>query len=202
MKKIFIFVIISILGIGTSFAQKTFGELVLGMNLSDMTYFKKNTGFHAGFRGTYSFTKEYNGVYVNTGLILSLKGANIGGGPYINNYNKADFKSYYLDIPIHIGYKYGFNDETAIFCEFGPYFGMGLFGDCDVNFDGVKISGGTFDEGGVKRFDVGFGCRAGIEIIKRIPISIGYDIGIINIAEDSETSIKNSNITISTGYKF
>ena len=70
--------------------------------------------------------------------------------------------AYYLEVPVHFGYKHTVSDKFALFGEFGPYFACGLFGktssnalDYDDNFDFVSESEkpDTFDE--FKRFDFG-----------------------------------------------
>lgn len=72
--------------------------------------------------------------------------------------------AYYLEVPVHFGYKHTVSDKFALFGEFGPYFACGLFGktssnalDYDDNFDFVSESEkhDTFDE--FKRFDFGLG---------------------------------------------
>ena len=56
------------------------------------------------------------------------------------------------------------------------------------------------DEVGYKRFDFGLGLRAGLEFNQKVPVSIGYDFGVLDVADDA--SAKTRNLTISVGYKF
>ena len=57
-----------------------------------------------------------------------------------------------------------------------------------------------FGDGGFKRFDFGLGLRAGLEFNQKVPVSIGYDFGVLDVADD--VSAKTRNLTISVGYKF
>ena len=54
------------------------------------------------------------GVYLDMAALLSLKGTQING-----NDASLKFNPYYLEIPIHMGYKYAINDNFAIFGNFG-----------------------------------------------------------------------------------
>ena len=68
----------------------------------------------------------------------------------------------------------------------------------------------------LNRIDVGVGLRAGVEIMKKYTVSIGYDWGLLDSYkhsdedysdyDDSEIDItpgmKHTNLTISLGYKF
>lgn len=85
--------------------------------------------------------------------------------------------AYYLEVPVHFGYKHTVSDKFALFGEFGPYFACGLFGktssnalDYDDNFDFVSESEkpDTFDE--FKRFDFGLGFSGlGLSSVRNSP---------------------------------
>ena len=202
MKKFLLMSIVVILGIGTSFAQTT-GEIVAGINLSDMSKYDSKIGFHVGARAEIMLPSVCNGFYVNGAALISLKGAEKDYGNILD----ANIDSYYLDLPIHAGYKYIVGDDLAFFGEFGPYFGFGLFGKSKVTSGNESVKVDTFsDEGGAKRFDFGLGFRLGTEINKHFTASIGYDFGLVDVVADDEyndvPSVKNSNLYVSFGYKF
>lgn len=200
MKKLLSFLVIAIIGINSVKAQTLSGEVVAGLNIADVSELDSRIGFHVGVVGSYGFSNEFNGAYANAGALISLKGGQLDYGSIL----KANLDAYYLEIPIHIGYKHSLSENFAIFGEFGPYIGIGLFGKSKIESKGESISVDTFSEdGGVKRFDMGLGFKLGVEINKLIPISVGYDFGLANINNDNDGgSIKNSNLTISIGYKF
>lgn len=200
MKKLLSFLVIAIIGINSVKAQTLSGEVVAGLNIADVSKLDSRIGFHVGVVGSYGFSNEFNGAYANAGALISLKGGQLDYGSIL----KANLDAYYLEIPIHIGYKHSLSENFAIFGEFGPYIGIGLFGKSKIESEGESISVDTFSEdGGVKRFDMGLGFKLGVEINKLIPISVGYDFGLANINNDNDGgSIKNSNLTISIGYKF
>ena len=188
MKNFYSILIVAVAALSMSFSTQAASpkwELVAGMNVAnlDASGASSRIGFHAGIRTTLGIPNADNGFYVNASALLSLKGCKAGG--YTLN-------PYYLDIPVHAGYKYAINESVAIFGEFGPYFGVGLFGKTDGE--------DMFDDDGFKRFDFGLGLRAGLEFNNKIPVSIGYDFGVLDVFD--EVSAKTRNLTISLGYKF
>lgn len=189
MKKIYSILMVAVAALSMSFtanAEAPKWEVVAGMNVAnvDASGCSSRIGFHAGIRTTIGIPSVSNGFYGNAGALLSLKGTKAAG---------ITFNPYYLDIPVHFGYKYAINETLALFGEFGPFFGIGLFGKTD----GLDVFS---DEVGYKRFDFGLGLRAGLEFNQKVPVSIGYDFGVLDVAD--EVSAKTRNLTISIGYKF
>ena len=171
---------------------------------------------------------DANGVYANAGAIITLKGSKQDYG----DLGKSTTNAYYLEIPIHIGYKHYVNENLSIYGEVGPYIAFGIGGkleeteteiDGDYDYDsGYTLTNSqskskldTFGDGGLKRFDIGAGLRVGVELKNKYTFSLGYDWGFVDIYKDSglesgieedvidlTPSAKNSNLTISLGYKF
>lgn len=196
-------------------AQTQNVEIEAGANFSDYSRMDTRLGFHVGVRFIKDLSSLVDGVYINVGSIFSMKGAEESG--YIGDetdplayYAIVEADSYCLDIPIHLGYKFAFNQKAALFLEFGPYFSYGLFGKFradlkDMHSGEIAIfKEDTFSkEGGVKRFDFGLGFRCGIEICNRVPISIAHDFGLVDVSrEDLGYSVKTSNLMLSIGCKF
>lgn len=199
MKKVLLTICCFLAGLGAMQAQNIQFEAVAGINISDMTHLDSKTGIHLGVRATEMLTTESNSAYVNAALLLSLKGSQLDYGNLI----EVEFNAYYFEVPIHVGYKYTINDKVALFGEFGPYVAIGAFGRSKVADSSTSIKCDTFGEvGGVKRLDAGMGFRVGVEIEKRVPISIGYDFGLLDISDGDGETIKNTNFCISVGYKF
>lgn len=200
MKKLLTFVIATIIGASTIFAQGFEGEIQAGMNVSNITKYDSKIGFHIGLRGILPI-QSLNGTYINGGILLTLKGAQLDYGYELD----ANCDAYYIEVPIHFGYKHVISENIAIFGEFGPYFAYGIFGKFKVSSEGESLKVNTFSNvGGVKHFDWGLGFRAGIEINQKVPISFGYDFGLIDINkyDDVAPNLKNSNFTVAIGYKF
>ena len=167
-------------------SEKSDAEVVVGMNVAsyDVSTTSSRIGFHAGVRVNFGLPNVTQGFYANGAVLLSLRGGKVGD---------CTFNPYYLDIPIHLGYRYHVTNEVALLGEFGPYFGIGLFGSTE----GVDVFSA---EGGIKRFDVGLGLRVGAEFNNKISTSLGYDFGLNEVSDHAK--INNRNFYISLGYKF
>lgn len=191
MKKIFV-VIISLMCITVAKAQTTNTKTVLevGMNSSGLssTVLDSRIGFHIGPKFEFGLPHFVNGSYLSVGAFLSLKGA-----------EKESFKlnPYYLEVPVHLGYKFTVNQNTKIFCSAGPYLAYGLFGKAKDDSDETDI----FGDDKMKRFDFGLGFRVGAEFSDKIQLSVGYDAGLVQ-AFENDSDIKNRNFSLSLGYMF
>lgn len=196
--------------------------VVAGMNVSKMsaTGLDSKIGYHVGVRAELGLPQVANGLYLDAAALLSSKGAKTDMGDLGNQKISAN----YLEIPIHIGYKYAVNDNFSVFGSFGPYFGYGLFGktkveelDYDDDYELIKTSSkyDTFGNDGLKRFDCGLGFNIGVELKKTYRVSLGYDFGLTetykskfdagdeNYEElDLGSGAKNRNLTISVAYMF
>ena len=138
--------------------------------------------------------------------LLTLKGAKIDGGSIAS----IKFNPYYLEVPVHVGYKYAVNDDFALFGNVGPYIAVGLFGKAKAKVDGNiadlgelgtnSASEDIFGDDGLKRFDFGLGLKAGVEFSKKYQFAISYDFGLVEVAKD--LGMKNRNLMISLGYMF
>ena len=199
MKKITLFIFVAILCTGVMNAGNFGGEIELGMNVSTMSKFDSKVGFRMGFRGILNLPELTDGVYVNGGLFLSKK-----GGEVEQDKVTVSSSAYYLEVPVHIGFRCDLLESVAIFSEIGPYIGAGIFGDTKVKTSDIgdeKFS--TFgDEHLLKRFDFGLGIRAGVIIFSQMPVSIGYDFGLIDNSSVKDMSIKHGNFTASVGWIF
>ena len=190
-------------------------EGVAGLNLSDMGGLGSKVGFHFGVKAETALSSLAEGVYANAGALISFKG---------NEFFGLTTAANYLEIPVHMGYKHAINDKFAVYGEAGPYLAFGLFGksdfDLEIEYGDINSSSiikvSTFGNDGfkLKRFDIGFGFRAGVEIQKKYTVSIGYDLGFIDTYKGSNLSMmddgyidltpkmNNTNFSISAGYKF
>jgi hypothetical protein len=116
---------------------------------------------------------------------------------------KSTVRPYYLELPIHIGYRYDLGGgNVGIFGSFGPYVAMGLFGTDKVTVGSTSTKPDTFSDERLKRFDFGVGLRAGVAMFDHYRIYVGYDWGLINIAQDSDNKINNRNFYVGASYMF
>jgi len=195
-------------------AQEIKYGVTAGVNINTLTTNanKERTGFHVGFKTEIDFNKK---LYVNAGLMLTSKPWG-DLGITTPAWNKTDFWNatpYYLEIPVHVGYKLPVAKNVKIFAEAGPYMAIGLFGSgkyTEKQYDeGFKnlIESKTHDledpfkHNYQKRFDWGLGGNIGVELFNHYQLSVGYDWGLKEIL-GKNTSMKNKTFMISASYLF
>lgn len=149
---------------------------------------------------------ENPGYYYNANYNPS---AGNGSGNSSPNYSSNSKSTpYYLNIPVHIGYKFSAGRNVSLFVNAGPYFNIGLFGKAKETITPDKgtattkeTAGNVFSDKMLNRFDWGLGFRAGTEIARRVQLSIGYDWGMKNV---NKTGVDNKNRTFvaSCAYMF
>lgn len=126
---------------------------------------------------------------------------------------KSDMTPYYLNIPIHAGYKMALSDNMDISLSAGPYFGIGLWGkgttDIAIKGDvpaGVDVKPGkynvdnAFKNGDMRRFEIGVGVKAGLEFMEHYRLSVGYDIQLNSMMKND--GYYNQVVSVSVGYTF
>lgn len=217
MKKILLFFALVAVGVVSINAQDNLRWGVMaGMNVSKYTFtgFDNRIGFHAGVKAELGLSQEESGAYMDFAALLTLKGAKIDGGAIAS----FKFNPYYLEVPVHIGYKYAVNDDFALFGSVGPYIAVGLFGKAKFNMgsaigdlsgmEGIEVEGmegkslseDIFGDDGFKRFDLGLGLKAGVEFSRKYQVAISYDFGLVDVQKD--LGMKNRNLMLSLGYMF
>ncbi|MEF8804945.1 MULTISPECIES: porin family protein [Bacteroides] len=209
MKKVLLFFVLVAMSVVSVNAQDNLKWGVMaGMNVSKYTItgFDSRIGFHAGVKAELGLSQEASGAYMDFAALLTLKGAKIDGGSIAS----IKFNPYYLEVPVHVGYKYAVNDDFALFGNVGPYIAVGLFGKVKAKVDGNiadlgelgtnSASEDIFGDDGLKRFDFGLGLKAGVEFSKKYQLAISYDFGLVEVAKD--LGMKNRNLMISLGYMF
>ncbi len=158
-------------------------------------------GFHVGLAADYEFA--YNSA-IQTGLFFTTKGAkyseSVGDA-------SADFtvNPMYLQLPVHYAYKLDVTPGTRIVFHAGPYVAYGIGGKSKLSgslgdWDG-ETEWDVFGDDGFKRFDAGLGLGVGAEF-GPILLDLGWDMGLVNIADSNSGDIKNQNAYLSVGYKF
>ncbi|RLT78581.1 porin family protein [Bacteroides acidifaciens] len=209
MKKVLLFFVLVAMSVVSVNAQDNLKWGVMaGMNVSKYTItgFDSRIGFHAGVKAELGLSQEASGAYMDFAALLTLKGAKIDGGSIAS----IKFNPYYLEVPVHVGYKYAVNDDFVLFGNVGPYIAVGLFGKAKAKVDGNiadlgelgtnSASEDIFGDDGLKRFDFGLGLKAGVEFSKKYQLAISYDFGLVEVAKD--LGMKNRNLMISLGYMF
>ena len=193
---------------------------LFGLNLSNFRGGALDTdlkpGFNLGVRGEYMLP-GCHGVFVNAGVNYTMKGAKVDA---LGATCKA--RACYVEIPVHVGYRYNFSNDFGVYTDFGPYFAIGINGKSIVDYDDdllddVKTRFFRKDDGDfgdIQRFDFGLGFRVGAEYINHHSLTLGCDWGITDMftkdyrkAWKEQTGhavdpLKNFNLSITYGYRF
>jgi hypothetical protein len=222
MKKIsFIASLVFLLSAGVCIpasAQKLSGGIEAGFNVSRPTGTDKNkAGFNVGVFGELGLSR---GWYLNAALKLTLN-------PWENNYTYSTSwdgtqsgrdifvvekaNPYSLVLPIHAGYKFNVANNIQLFAAVGPYVGVGLGGNGKVKafsgsnantFESESISNVFGDDGPMRRFQVGFDARIGVEFLKHYIVSVGYDFQFNNMSSISGVKYHGQSFSVNLGYRF
>jgi hypothetical protein len=143
-------------------------------------------GIQAGLIGEVPISNE---IFFNSGMLFSQKGTKLSLLGV-----EVDFPINYLEIPINLAYKYDMG-SAKLFAQAGPYLGVGL---------SAKMKGAgqeeTIDFGSetdqMNRLDFGLNFAAGLEI-KSVQIGINYGLGLTNLSNDPDESMKNGVLSFS-----
>ncbi len=201
-----------------------------GMNISTIRGFeatdadaKAKAGFNLGVIGEYMFPSCY-GVFVNFGVGYTMKGAKqdaaIGMLDGTIQTVTVKHRPCYVEIPIHIGYRYNLSHNLGVYADFGPYIAIGTNGKSVYDFesdlfDTEKERFFRNDENGdLQRFDFGLGFRLGAEYANHHSLTLGMDWGMLDMYRHDYrkafvtaygyelNELKTFNCSISYGYRF
>lgn len=167
----------------------------------------KNGGMNAKVGVTFGVKAEFMlpnayGTYINAGLDWVQKGARLTENvPTIGDVT-VKWQSHYLELPIHVGYRYNISESWGVYADLGPYFAFGVTGkykwkpEDDLIPDQSEMLFGKHSGqlyGGnaaldniraVQRFDCGFGFRIGGEYNNQYSLNFSYDWGFTDMYTD------------------
>lgn len=204
MKQFVLIIAFSLFSIVSIEAQEFRWGVIGGINVSSPTDCDSQVGYSVGLKGEYLF-KEDKGFYLDFGMSLSKKGWKSKLYYDMESTNSMRWKadSHYLNIPIQLCYKTPMGNKFSFFAGVGPYFGVGLFGKYKLVSDGKEniLAKNVYDDY-INRFDWGIGTRVGVECMRHLQISIGYDWGMKKIRQDKLNDNKNRNFNVSMAFLF
>jgi hypothetical protein len=150
------------------------------------------TGFHFGPVADF---KIRGNLHINTGLIYSLKGYKIG-----LEAESTTYKINCLDIPLNLAFRFPLGRKSSVFIQTGPYLGYTINGKSKF---GGEIEAITIGEGGMKRYDFGFGTGAGLNF-GSLTTSLNYQRGLANMNADpaDDAKLQHKVFQVSVAYMF
>lgn len=237
MKKIFALALAAIMCASSAKALEYIPESgftvqgLFGMNISNFRHpdaafdglTDPKAGFNLGVRGEYMLPSCY-GVFVNLGVNYTMKGAKMDVAASLpDDYScTVKFRPCYIEIPLHVGYRFNVLDNLGVFADFGPYFAIGVNGKEKTEFDvdAVEDYSKKFFRnskmilGEIQRYDFGLGFRVGAEYANHHSLNFSFDWGLTDMYRDSYRreffkqngfelgKLKNFNAGITYGYRF
>ena len=237
MKKIFALALAAIMCASSAKALEYIPESgftvqgLFGMNISNFrqpnslvdALTDPKAGFNLGVRGEYMLPSCY-GVFVNLGVNYTMKGAKMDVAASLpDDYScTVKFRPCYIEIPLHVGYRFNVLDNLGVFADFGPYFAIGVNGKEKFEFDGDAVEdyskkffrNSKMILGEIQRYDFGLGFRVGAEYANHHSLNFSFDWGLTDMYRDSYRreffekngfelgKLKNFNAGITYGYRF
>ena len=237
MKKIFALALAAIMCASSAKALEYIPESgftvqgLFGMNISNFrqpnslvdALTDPKAGFNLGVRGEYMLPSCY-GVFVNLGVNYTMKGAKMDVAASLpDDYScTVKYRPCYIEIPLHVGYRFNVLDNLGVFADFGPYFAIGVNGKEKTEFEGDAVEdyskkffrNSKMILGEIQRYDFGLGFRVGAEYANHHSLNFSFDWGLTDMYRDSYRreffkengfelgKLKNFNAGITYGYRF
>lgn len=170
-----------------------------------------------------------HGTYLSAGLDWAMRGSKttiVALGVSSNAEATAKLNLHYLEIPVHVGYRYNLNENVGFYGEVGPYFAVGVGGKYKISVDADGSEWNQIEENAsypifkknkekdsFQRWDAGLGFRLGAEFNQRYNVILGCDWGLTDMWRDDYRDFisdaggkldkcKNFNFTIAVGCRF
>lgn len=173
-----------------------------GLNLSTISLSEDNVSVSTDSRAAWHVGAIVDiplmqSLYIQSGLYFMDKGGKETDGDY-----KETYSPMYLEIPVLASYRYDFGSAAQLQINVGPYFAYGVGGKIKEKdeYEDEEEEYEIFDH--AKRFDCGLQFGAGVTFASHYYIGFAYDLGLTNIAKDSDYKIKNRSWMFSVGYTF
>jgi len=214
-KKVFLFLLAVVFTASYTQAQFTFGVRA-GFNLTNMTAeidTKMKPGFQIGVVGDYAISDNFS---IQPGVLFATQGCRfsftedifyrfspMGGKSPMETETSVSVNVNYLQIPVNAQYKIALGGMKLLL-QAGPYLGYAL------NAKGIAESEGSKEEEKMKfgskddemrAFDFGLGFGAGLQF-GNIQTGLGYNVGLANLINIDNTSMKNSGLAFTITYLF
>lgn len=198
MKRIYLFIVMVILGLNVHAQDNGFGVRA-GVNIASMTNYNSKVGFHVGGMYRLQLLSD-TPLFFEPGLELQFKGGKLSQAGVSSTLNMT-----YVEVPAMIAYRFRINDSWAIQPALGPFFSFGVTGTVKQSSMGQTQSADLFgSNGALKRGDVGFKIAVGA-LINRVYFGIGYDLSFVNLPKnytEGNPKLRNGSFYFSAGYNF
>jgi len=165
----------------------------------------KNTsnGFYAGF----GYSAEIMpGLSLNPGLYYEFLTASSSSN--VGSIFSASGKTteHYINVPLHLSYAISFAPTFKVFVYGGPTANVGIASNTVLSASVLGVSGSetvnNYENENYSRFDVLAGAGAGIEVMNKFRLNVGYDWGLFDRDKSDNAVLKRNRLTAGVAFVF
>lgn len=219
MKK-FILCLLAVAASMSAFGQGRVMGVRAGLNVTSIDLSAGSNSFSFDSRASYNVGFAYQQpllrtlpLYLETGLYLTGRGGSVNTSNFDLGFDeelsgKVKFNMLYLQVPVVVSWHFNVR-SVSIQPLAGVFYGFGIHGKAKFKgekadlFKSTDLGDGAEEEAMFKRSDLGLRFGANVTFRKHYNVSLGYDLGLLNILKDAdEVKAKNGSFFVSLGYNF
>lgn len=219
MKK-FILCLLAVAAGMSAFGQGRVMGVRAGLNVTSIDLSAGSNSFSFDSRASYNVGFAYQQpllrtlpLYLETGLYLTGRGGSVNASNFDLGFDeelsgKVKFNMLYLQVPVVVSWHFNVR-SVSIQPLAGVFYGFGIHGKAKFKgekadlFKSTDLGDGAEEEAMFKRSDLGLRFGANVTFKKHYNVSLGYDLGLLNILKDAdEVKAKNGSFFVSLGYNF
>ena len=122
---------------------------------------------------------------------------------------RASLAEHYLDVPVNVKYAYdAIPSKLEVYGFAGPVFSFGLASSLSASVNDEVGKTNNYKDTEYGRFDIKFGLGAGVTVVKKLNVKLGYNIGMLNrytgeqISKDYKYKTHTGVFYIGVGFNF
>ncbi|MBQ1168849.1 MAG: PorT family protein [Bacteroidales bacterium] len=202
MKKVFA-IAAALMMLATAANAQSFGAGYVQSTQKTGNHSATANGFYAGF----GYSAEIMpGLSLNPGLYYEfLSSTSAGSLWFVSGESKT--QEHYVNVPLHLSYGINFAPTFKVFVYGGPTANVGI---ASTTKSKVSIAGhssdvepiNNYDDDDYSRFDIMLGAGAGVEVMKKFRVTVGYDWGMLDRFTDDDLTLKRNRLTAGAAFIF
>ena len=115
----------------------------------------------------------------------------------------GNFKEMFLNVPVHLNVGVDLADAIRVSLFAGPTFSYGLSSKIEAGAGGYTGSLDVYEKSGWNRFDVLVGGGLGLELMDKVRLTVGYDLGMFNrLPQDSNDKLNRNRLHAGVAFLF
>lgn len=107
---------------------------------------------------------------------------------------------HYVNVPLHISYGIQFAPTFKFFLYGGPTANVGIASNTAGAV--LNVNRNNYEDDNYSRFNIMLGAGAGIEVMKKFRVTVGYDWGMLDRYTDDDFTIKRNRLMAGAAFIF